>query len=279
MTYRKGVLFSAGLILLSLTLLSLSFLLFTTNMESSSDTARMAVADRINDEARSIENTYSDILSRHVNVTINRNNVSFSETLPEGASSNFFTAISRFKTFAENNSEFPVDLTTYLLQNRMPLTVTPTGITYTHENDFGGNETRIANASSVTSYTLNITMNKTGTINLRWITLNEDAGGTRFSVEAKGLTGTSRYDSRVLSKTSVSELQLETGGTQPQIFVGSADDPGMLRVVNGNDDAMFLNITLAVNASKAVSVKFQKESINITSEEYNITMTSAISIR
>ncbi len=279
MIYRKGVLFSAGLILLSLTLLSLSFLLFTTSMESSSDTARMAVADRINDEARSIENVYSGILSRHVNVTINRNNISFAETLPEGASENFFTAISRFETFAENNSEFSVALNTSLLQNRMPLTVMPNGITYTHENNFGGNETRIANASSVTAYTLNITMNKTGAINLRWLTLNEDAGGVRFSVEVKGLTGTSKYDSRVLSKTSISELQLETGGTQPQIFIGSSDDAGMLRVVNGNEDAMLLNITLSVGANKAVSVEFQKESINITSEEYNITRASAISIR
>ncbi len=279
MRCRKGVLFSAGLILLSLTLLSLSFLLFTSGKESSSDTARMAVADRINDEARSIENAYSAILSRHVNVAINGNNVSFSETLPEGASDDFFTSISRFETFATNNSEFSVALNTSLLQNRLTLAVIPGGITYTHGNNFGGNETRIANASAVTSYTLNITMNRTGTINLRWITLNEDAGGVRFSVEVRGLTGTSKYASRILSRTSISELQLETGGTQPQIFIGNADDAGMLRVVNGNDDAMFLNITLSLSGNKAVSVEFQKESINITSEEYNITRTSAISIR
>lgn len=275
----KGILFGSGLILLSLALLSLSFLMFKTSVQSSMDTSRMAVIDRIKDEISSVENAYSVILARYVNATARGNNISFLETLPEGASGGFFTEISRFETFARNNSDFVLEINMSPGTN-LPLSL-PRGVIYTHERGFGGNTTGVQSASSVTSYTVNVTVNRTGAPDLFWLSISEVTNGVRFSIEAKGLTGTTRYDTRILSKNSQSELIIDVPGTtaDPRIFVGNASDPGGLKIHNNGTDALFLNITVEINATEALFVSFPQQTINITSGEYNISRTSAIRIR
>ena len=276
----KGILFGSGLILLSLALLSLSFLLFKTSVQSSTDISRMAVIDRIKDEISSVENGYSVILARYVNATARGNNISFLETLPEGASGGFFTEISRFETFAQNNSDFAIVLNLSSLGTNLPLSL-PKGVIYTHERGFGGNVTDVQSASAVVSYIVNVTVNRTGAPDLSWLSVNEVTNGVRFSIEAKGLTGTTRYDSRILSKNAQSELIIDVPGTtaDPRIFVGNASDPSGLKIHNNGTDALFLNITVGINTTEALFVSFPQQTINITSGEYNISRTSAIRIR
>lgn len=275
----KGILFGSGLILLSLALLSVSFLMFKTSVQSSMDTSRMAVIDRIKDEISSVENAYSVILARYVNATARGNNISFLETLPEGASGGFFTEISRFETFARNNSDFVLGLNLSPGTN-LPLSL-PKGVIYTHERGFGGNMTGVQSASSVTSYIVNVTVNRTGAPDLSWLSISEAANGVRFSIEAKGLTGVTRYDTRILSKNVQSVLLIDVPGTtaDPRIFVGNASDPGGLKIHNNGTDALFLNVTVEINVTEALFVSFPQQTINITSEEYNISRTSAIRIR
>ncbi len=275
----KGIVLGAGLILLSLTLLSMVFVLSEADTKLSAELSRRHVFDRINDEIKATENGYAEILGKVIQITKSNNTVTFNESLPNGDSAGFVANVNNFKVFAENHSKFKTIITLGAVTTDLPLTVRPAHVLYSHPRGFGNDRIEVTNAQKVLRYSIDILVNRTGANPVEWDEGPEvDANGVGFSIVVRGLTGTDFTYSDNLSRTEKSRLEIKIPGADPVIEIGGEDDTGMLRITNGNPAVLFVTTNMTMNTTELVSVHFPEKSINITASEYNISRVEAIRV-
>lgn len=271
----KGVFFSVIILLLSLTLMGFTFLLFEFGIESSSDTLRMGTAERINDEIKAAENGFQKIVAKAVEITPAGKSVVFFESLPNGDANGLSGNINSFASFVSNKSSFDMKFNISLTDNTA-LRIKPSETVYTHPNGFGNNTILITDASAVTRYSLNITLNRTGATPVSWNTTNEDPDGVGFDIIVGGLTGTDFMDSKNLSRSSASRLSVKVPGGNLEIYVGGTDNSRLL-IDNTNSIVAFVKTGVFFNRSSNY-VAFNDQSINITATEYSISRVAAVRV-
>ncbi|MBI2076076.1 MAG: hypothetical protein HYT72_02395 [Candidatus Aenigmarchaeota archaeon] len=269
----KGMFFSVIVLLLSLTLLGFTFLLFRSNFESSASVLRMGVTDRIIDEIKSYENGLHTILDKAVNVRTTSNAVVFIEDLPNSNAKSFPENINSFKNFAEARSDFFLRLN---IAPNLGLRMMPSQAIYYHPRGFGNETIEVTNASTVARYSINITINRTGATPVSWNTTNEDPNGIAFDVTVGGLTGTDFTDSKNLSRTSASRLSIKVPGGNIEIYIGGSENS---RLVINNTNSIVAFVKTSVFFSQSSNyVTLNDQSINITAGEYNISRIDAVRV-
>lgn len=271
----KGMFFSVIVLLLSVTLLGFTFLLFRSNSEISASVLRMGVSDRVMDEIKSYENGFHTILDKAVNVRTTSNAVVFTEDLPNSNANSFWENTNNFKNFVEARSDFLLRLNISLTPN-LQLRMMPSNAIYYHPRGFGNETIAVTDATAVTRYSVNITINRTGATPVSWNTTNEDSSGVAFDVTVGGLTGTDFTDSKNLSRASASRLSIKVPGGNIEIYVGGSENSGLV-INNTNSIVAFVKTSVFFNQGSNY-VTFNAQSINITAGEYNISKVDAVRV-
>ena len=271
----KGVLFSIGLLVLSMTILTTSFIFLQGNIESQEEIARLSIYDRMHSEIKCIENSYSNILSMVVDVSIYDNSVSFRERLPNPNADDFKDNVDGFREFAINNSDFYLQLDMTEVKNDLPLIVEPLGIKYYHDSGFGNNRIAVINSSDIANYSLDLKIAEDGSINTVW---NDVAGTDEFSINIE--TNTDTYsETRSLDFSASSTLEINiSDATDKFINMVIGDlDIGSLEIENTDNLDLIVYTEMGVE-SDIPSVTFPKETINMTAVEYKISKLGKIRV-
>ena len=271
----KGVLFTACLTLLALVVLSASFLMHQQGMENAGVILKLAPFDRISDEFSSAESGIRGILNAAgISVSVEGNTATISEPLPNPNAYAFDSNINDWEQFIEGSSRFLLDVNMSGLNETLPICIS--GARYYHYPVFGSNITRITNASGIANYSLNISVDISGSISMIWD--KTEAGPNNFRIAASTDTGSASSEQNLdfskSSRLSVSVLGPETYNIT--VAIGDASDPGFLSIEN--EYYLYTYITTGMTFSTIPLVYFPEQSINITGSQYNISRVSPIKI-
>ena len=144
---RRGVLFTAGITGMMMVVLVFALVIYNNAINSRERTSEVGVIDRVNDIELSIKKSLKDIfdLEANINVTVDGKNVIFNEELPNDEDDDFRDAMDNFKAYLElefkENPKGKINATK--ITDKLPLTIKPNSITYTHPEGFGGKEINI----------------------------------------------------------------------------------------------------------------------------------------
>lgn len=152
---KVGFLFTIGLLLMSLTVLSLALFIAEVEKGSNEKVTGLVRYDRLHDLDTSINEAFREIFKVSSGISIiytNKTNNTFfiKENLPNGNSTIFAQNMTAFEKFLNKTSNSPTDNVTLYLANlanvhaNLPLVITPYNITYTHIPSFGGNTIRVS---------------------------------------------------------------------------------------------------------------------------------------
>src|SRR3989338_5215201 len=154
--YKRGILFTMSVLLLSISLVSLAILLSENSAKSKRGAVAVLDIDRVSGAYANIESQLVRILSHSSNITVRGNYAIFNESLP--FSSQVETDVDRFVQFESDFADLNVSIDASNLKVGSFM-IQPNNITVTHP----GNEFRITpqdapgSAEKVTSYDVNIT--------------------------------------------------------------------------------------------------------------------------
>ena len=221
---KVGFLFTIGLLLMSLTVLSLALFIAEVEKGSNEKVTELVRYDRLHDLDTSINEAFREIFRVSSGISIiytNKTNNTFfiKENLPNGNSTRFAQNMTAFEIFLNKTSNSPTDNVTLYLANlanvhaNLPLVITPYNITYTHFPSFGSN-TIIVSPKQFNFYGYNITI--TTPINpSTTLQTFKFVSGTDMIVKIKIIGPTqNRIINQRVSSSGLSYLQVrDSGGT------------------------------------------------------------------
>lgn len=271
----RGVLFSFGLLLVALAVLSLAVVLLLENSEISKDAARLALFDRLRGEVGFTEAPFSDVLLRVVNITVANDSIAFRERLPNNLSTAFRNNTARLAQFLENHSAFGLRLNTTEVNETLPL-ILDNGVRYYHDPTFGSDTIVVNNTVPVSSYHLYLYANHSvGNIVFSWLVLNP--GTQQFTLNVTTNTRT-KLDQQSLNFSQTSLLEVNfTGGGPPKatrIYVGNASDAGRLVIDRLTELTTDIEVTTTIFSN---ATRVSTGTLNITAE--TIAKSGALRVR
>ena len=271
----KGVLFTAGLMLLALAVLSASLLVYQSRHSQLSDLTRMIAYQTMGDEVTAISRGLSEIVSSVVAISVNGNMASFEEGLPNTNAAAFSSALDFWEGFVWQKSGFDLALNLTDAKAKLPLVIQPDKATYTHPSGFGGSSIAVTSARNVTGYTLDLTLPGGSDASMVWTTLNSGSGLT-FTITVHAQNQLS--ESQTLNPALASTLSVRQGASTITIQVGSPTDNGALLVSNPGGIGTVLRTNITLSTSGMLYVTLPDQSINIKESQYNISKLSALRV-
>lgn len=271
----KGVLFTAGLMLLALAVLSASFIVYQGRHSQLSDLTRMVAYQAIGDEVTAVSSGFSDIVSSVIAVSVNGNMISFEEGLPNANAAAFSSAVDFWKGFAWQNSGFDLALNLTDANAKLPLAIQPDKATYTHPSGFGGSSIAVTSARNVTGYALDLTLPSGADASASWTTLNAGSG-LAFTIHVHAQNQIT--ESQTLNPALASTLAITQGANTITIQAGSPTDRGALLVSNPGGIGAVLRTGVMLSAGEMLHVTLPDQSINIKDNQYNISRLSALRV-
>ena len=137
---KKGVLFTASLVIMVSLVLAIAILNFKTNETNKERLAELGSLERLYSLSNSIESGSKEIFNAYsgFNISINDEEIVFQENLPNNNADLFKNNMEKYKNYIEskdNNIKLNIDN----LKNELSLIIYPHNIIYKH-NSFGGNK-------------------------------------------------------------------------------------------------------------------------------------------
>ena len=260
---RKGILFTAGLVLMASVLLTLAILLFYNTMESEERFIEMSSLDTMHNLYDSVDNGIREILfgtlgDDYVIVNQIEDQVVFKEGLSNIDYTNFEGNLTSFKSFVESNFG-GVSLNITEMNNTLPLVVYPHEVVYTHPNGFGGNEIGVypSNYSILEGYEVSFNVTPDG------CPVNYTSDGS-FSVNITGC------GDMYLNPNGISYFQLNFSNKFVNITFGAGANLTILALDNF-ENKVFVNISLKdLNETITVETPRETDLINVALPGYGV---------
>lgn len=271
----RGLVFSLSMVLTGTLLLTTFLVLSQNNLLERGDMTKMVISNRLQDEFEYVSRGLELIMKSHnLNVTLDGNKVSVVEELPFPKLSNFTENINNWKTFTENYTDFKLVLKTSDLTNNLPLKINDQ-VEYQHTNGLSGNKITIENASIILNYSINIDIKANGNITADWD--EKHSGSQAFSIFIKTNNDTFS-DAENLDFKKANELDIKIGNKDIEIQVGKGSDEGFFKIDNQDRLPMILTINMTINSTEPISVGLPDSTINIESDQYNISRSDKSSL-
>lgn len=230
--YKKGILFTIGLMLLALIVLALAVLIFHTTQKFEDIVTELAVLDRVYDLSTSIEKSLIDTfyLKSGISISITDNDVSFEETLPNTDYAELSDSLTSFKTSLE--TDFPnIDLTIGNMEG-MPLKIMPDltvptqYVSYEHENSWGDIKV-LPTGAGIDGYSVSFTINKE--VSCIW---DQQGGSLDFNLDVDGVA-TGCVGSEEIGPTTT--IQVVDSDNENKVYVTiELGDNNVLSIDPGN---------------------------------------------
>ena len=182
---KKGVLFTIGLMLLTLVILALAVLIFRNSQEYESIINKLVVLDRVYDLDTSIQGSIGQIFELNSGISINVTNksVSFEETLPNNGMEAFNDSIHSFKHFVESSlSNINISIGD---MGSMPLRIMPENAAYKHRDNWSNIEVVPGASPNFDGYSIFIDVGKGFNVSCDWSGVDEDPDVFNLSLEVK----------------------------------------------------------------------------------------------
>lgn len=244
---KKGILFSLGLMLLTLVILALAILIFHSAQKSEEIIAKLAVLDRVYDLDRSIGKGLSDIFYLKSGISISRTNngVSFEEMLPNDKRVALNSSLHHFKQFVEHNlSNVNLSITNIDEMPLMVMFMTNNRIDYKHKEDWSDIEVLPKTGSVPNGYFIFIKTDRNVTC-----TPNFDGGGFNLSWEVKGDAQSCPYTSQKIAPAN-----------DKMLSINSPQDGNIMIIKVESDYKLLINLTkdISVRARTTIYVNQPK---------------------
>jgi hypothetical protein len=231
----RGFLFTTGLALLALAVLSLAMTGVFYRQRLQDSAYSMAAAERVVDEHSSVSSGLRDLVVKASGIALeaSESSVTFSETLPNPHAPAFQASLDAYAAFALNNTD-NTRLSLNAFRNNLPLEVRPHGLTYSHF-PYGGGLVRLTPSSTGLNYTVEIRT----TLNITTCSWNVPAGDNTLRLRASvlGEPG-SCADTVMVDPSRVSGLSVNSGAVHVDVGPG-----GVLSV--GNAQPSPINVSIA----------------------------------
>jgi len=182
---KKGVLFTIGLLFLSLIILTFSIVIYNFEKSKQEVTTTMIILERTYNENQAIQTGLKEIFQNKSGIILEKNAtyIKFKESLPNSKSDIFKNFMIEYKHYIENNTATKLKLNEIV--EKLPLKIQPQNITYFHEH-FGGNKISIVpDKINFDGYFLKIETNK----NITSCIINLEPGNLSFEVRVVGISG------------------------------------------------------------------------------------------
>jgi len=266
----KALLFTIGLMMLSLVILSLTMLIFDSFQESELIMSDIAALDRIYDLDLSIQNVLKNLFdaSSGINLIVDTTNdfISFEETIPSN-NTVFNLTLMNFKNFTYENFDY-IRLNLDRVVKELPLIILPYNIEYKHLN-FGERTIEIIPGSinfNIYEVFLNVYEEITSCPSI----YSEE---TNFDVYVQATASGSQCSSRKI------ELDIENRVSAGSGFIYiRADSDGKLVIIANNTKAKVKTKIWFDSLDNAI-VEYPGDIINISLTEIGISKTSGVRLR
>ena len=203
----KGVLFTVGLVLLSISVLAFASTITAQYEKKRGEESQLLSIDRVSSVFRGIENDFAGLFGTSgIGVDANGTMVSFTEDLPNGRSGTFSTNVDRYKLFFDGNG---IRISSAEMKARLPVLVEPSGAVYSHE-PFGGGTVKFSSPSPPSAYDLRILLGSKGVQGTSWSPLVTGSLPVHIAVIGQQSADEKRLISA--SALSVLNITLKAGG-------------------------------------------------------------------
>ncbi len=263
----KGLLFSASVTILGLSLLAFVILISNSGYQDQGAVSRFVVFNRMQDEVEYVSRELVSIINIfNITVSVSGNTVSISEDNPFPNRNRFEILMDDWKSFTESNSDFSLIVDVDDIKSRLPLTINDQ-VQYTHTNGVSGNKITVENASLVANYSVFILVKAAGSVNFNWGSTNP--GNQNFTLTVKTNTN-QNTTSKNLDFSKGNDLEVSVGSSEIEISVGKGSDTGFFKMDNTDQLPITLITNITLNTTGEVKVTLPTGIINITSSLYNI---------
>lgn len=235
---KKGVLFTFGITLVMLIILTFAVLIYKNSLQASERTAEIGVLDRVFDIDTSVQESLKELFTLKSGIILTKNNltVSIKEDLPNGNSAAFEADMEDFKEFVESKFDDnpKVKLNITKITEELPLDIKPNNIKYTHPKDFGNKQIRvIPEELNVKSYGFTFEINAQTYTSYNWDVLNTCTTGDScvnftFVVKKGGVVKASDTKNVDMSKSNKLTIKLQQGDITIDI-----NNPAIISIDNG----------------------------------------------
>ncbi len=288
---KIGFLFTIGLLLMSLTVLSLALFIAEVEKGSNEKVTELVRYDRLHDLDTSINEAFREIFKVSSGISIiysNKTNNTFfiKENLPNGNSTRFAQNMTAFEKYLNKTINSPTDNITLYLANlanvkaNLPLVITPYNITYTHLPSFGSDTIRVS-PKQFNFYGYNITITTPINPSTTLQTFKTTAG-TDMIVKIKiiGPTQNRAFTQRV-SSSGLSYLQVKDSATgtinlfnisfnNSKLWIDKQAGVAKIDVKTG--------IMMTGNQKELLRIWYPRKLYNVTLPQFNIKTSSNVMI-
>ncbi len=276
----KGIFFSVMIVVLGLVLLSSAVLISLSGFREQDIVSRIVVFNRMQDEIEYISREMTTIMNIfNITAIVDGKTVSITENNPFPNVRGFELDMENWKNFTESNSDFTLTLDITEAKNTLPLKIN-NKVEYRHTNGLSGNKVTVENASVVNNYTVFILVNSDGNIKFDWGSIQ--AGSQNFTLIVKTNTKTDST-SKLLNFSKGSDLEVEiklpSGGDKIiDLAIGKGADPGFLKIDNKDRLATIITTNITLDTTEEIEVTLPGSTINIRSNQYNISRVGAVKV-
>ncbi len=269
----KGFLLGFSLALFSIAIIVLSLTITGSETELNKVLLRAATLDSVNEEVNYIENSVGTIMKDFVNVTIRNNSIIYKGDVPDERIGILKAMLDDFIVFLKNHSDFSLDI-----KYDSGFSMEVNGIRIEHPNGLDGNVFIISNASNVVNYTVIFQINQNGTIGIDW--KDEEAGTNRLNLSVS-TNDNNANQIRLLDFMGGNEVDINIGNSTINMVIDRGPEPNYwrLKIDNENRLDLTLKIIADVNTNDTLVVSSSKQTINISSQEDNVTKITTFHIR
>lgn len=265
----KAMIFTIGLVMLSLIILSLAVLIFNTFQKAELTMSNIGALDRIYELDTSIQNVLKNLFkSSWIDLEVDNelNLVSFKERIPSN-NTVFNLTLTNFKNFTESNFDY-VNLDLDNVAKELPLIITPHNIGYKHLN-FGERIIEITPASiNFDKYEIFLDFNEN--IVSCPVEYSEE---TDFDTYIQASSPAMECSLRKIEPDIENKVQTEEGFVYLR-----ADSDGSL-VIIANDTIAWVETKIWLNPLTDINVGYPDGIININLPEIGVSKTSSVRIR
>lgn len=224
---KVGFLYTIGLLLMALTVMSLALFIAEVQKESNEKVAELLKYERLYELDTSINEGFAEIFRVASGISIIHNNITqnvtfIKETLPNSNNTIFSQNMSSWERFLNKTASLPTENITIYRQNietvksRLPILILPYNATYDHVPNFGGDTIRLKPVTTnIPGYNISVISPIDVLSSSPWRTTS----GSDFIIKIK-ISGptTNIIKNQKISKTGMSYLQVRNSANTANLL-------------------------------------------------------------
>jgi len=291
---KVGFLYTVGILILGLTILSLAFFIADINQSSNEKVADLARFERLHNLDSSINRAFAEIFQvssgisfAHSNLT--NNTLFITETLPNNNNTIFSQNMSSFELYLNTSISTPSENFTVNrnnienIKNVLPLIILPYNLAYTHNPTFGSSIIKVTPKDGFNFLGYNVTIISSTAIHPSLDAYTAPPGNDMiYRIQIKDQTATTRIEKFWTSSTSGPTTMTVKDSTGVTNLLTISLDDAKLTVNNLQSGTNKLTVTIGIilrgDQTELTKIVYPGKIYNVTLQNLNVKTVSGVTL-